>query len=186
MKIAHLLAVLAIGLLAGCSSEHLSTDIRTIAVNAAPRRAVTVFTPRDSDTFSEMANRQHGWLEGRLRGAINRQLAQSVRFQTAGNGGADGEIVFDNLRHGLTEVSADNYVVTINAEITIYSRSNSRSWLSDTIRQRTSGDRVAGHREITSHAGQIRSLGEFENPKIYQESLDSAVDKLALELVYGL
>ncbi len=186
MQINQLLAILAVGLLAGCSSEHLSTDIRTIAVNPTPRRPVTLLAPHNSDAFSEMANKQDSWLEGRLSSAINRQLAQSVRFQTARNNTADGEIVFDNLRHGLIEVSANNYVVTVNAELTIYSSGASRSWRNGATRQRTSGDRVAGHRELNSTAGQIHSLEEFENPSTYQESLDSAVEKLAIELVYGL
>ncbi len=186
MKLTQLLALLALGLLAGCSSEQFSSDIRTVAVNSTPRRPVVLLAPHNSDAFSEMANRQHGWLQNHLRDAINRQLAQSGRFQATRDDRADGEIAFDNLRHGLLEVSAHNYVVTVNAELTIYSNDTSRSWRNRTARQRTNSNRVVGHRELNSTAGYLHSLEEFENPGTYQESLDSAVDKLALELVHGL
>ena len=150
-----------------------------MAVNPTPRRPMVLLAPAKSDYFTEMANKQGGWLEGRLRGAINRELAQSVRFRTARGGQPDGEIVFDSVRHGLIEVSANHYVVTLTAEVTLYKGGGN-------ARSRSSESRTVGHREISTNSGEMHTIEEFEDARIYEQGLDSAVDKLALELVHDL
>jgi hypothetical protein len=169
MKMHNLLFLAAAVLLSGCASGHFSSSVKNVGINTAPARGIVVLAPDKANVFAAMAREHNGWLEGQLRASINRQLAQSERFQPAKGTAGDGVVAFNSLRHGLLEVSANNYAAQVIADISL---------LKD--------GKVVGNREITSTAGDLRPLMDFEDPKIYEEALTNAADKLALELVADL
>ncbi len=169
MKIFSLFIIAAAALFTGCSSGHFSSGVKTVSVNTAPQRGVVLLSPDKAPLFASMAGQRGPWLQGQLRAAINHQLLQSSRFQPA-KGAEDGQIVFDSLRHGLLEVSANNYAAQIVADITLL----------------TKNGKTVGSREITAMSGDMHSLIDFEDPKTYEDALIGASDKLALELVNDL
>ena len=190
MKIAHLLNVLAALSLVGCSSDHFSSKVHSVAVNSTPRHSYVLLSPAGAEAFSEMAKKEGGWLEDSLRAAINHELRQSSRFEPARSGQPDGEIVFDSLRHGLVEVSANKYLVTLTGEFTLTNgHINARAWSDkrrNDSREGANARQTVGHREFTANSGQPRTLAEFEDSRVYEESLNAAIDKIALELVHDL
>lgn len=169
MKTQSLFALAAAALLVGCSSGHFSSGVKTVSVNTTPQRGVVLLAPDKAPLFSNMANSRGPWLQGQLRAAINHQLSQSSRFQPA-KGAEDGQIVFNSLRHGLIEVSANNYAAQIVADVTLL----------------TKNGKTVGSREITATGGDLHSLIDFEDSKTYEDALIVASDKLALELVNDL
>ena len=206
MKTAHLLNVVAALTLVACSGDHFSSKVHSVAVNSTPRHSYVLLSPTGADAFSAMAKKEGGWLEDSLRAAINHELRQSSRFEPVRHGQPDGEVVFDSLRHGLVEVSANYYLVTLTVEFTLTNgHTNARAW-SDKKRELmngktrawmngnthsesrdwANGGQVVGHREYTSNAGQPRTLADFEDPRVYEEGLNAAIDKVALELVHDL
>jgi hypothetical protein len=169
MKMHHVLSVLLAILFAGCSSGRFSSSVKSVGVNTTPKREIVVLGPDKANIFNTMAREHNGWVQTQLRTSINRELAQTERFQPA-KGAEDGQIIFNSLRHGLLEVSANNYAAQITADITLMAANG----------------KVVGNREITSTGGNIHTLSDFEDPKVYEEAITAAVDKLALELVTDL
>lgn len=169
MKTLTLLSLAAAALLAGCASGHFSSSIKTIGVNTTPPKGVVVLAPDKANLFASMAQEHNGWMEGQVRLAINRELSQSTRFQPA-KGSEDGLVIFDSLRHGLVEVSPNTYAAQIVAEVTLKNKNG----------------KVIGGREITSTGGELHTLMEFEDSRVYEAALAGAADKLALELVNDL
>ncbi len=206
MKTAYLLNVFAALSLVGCSGDHFSSKVHSVAVNSTPRHSYVLLSPTGADAFSAMAKKEGGWLEDSLRAAINHELRQSRRFEPARSGQPDGEVVFDSLRHGLVEVSANNYLVTLTVEFTLTNghtdarawsdkrreieNGKTRAWMNGNTRNASrewaNAGQAVGHREFTANAGQPRTLAEFEGPRVYEESLNAAIDKVALELVHDL
>ncbi len=170
MKKIALLFLFAAFTFAGCSRDHFSSNVKVVGVNTTPRRATVVLSPNKAISFNNMAQERNGWLEGQLRTSITRELAESGRFQPAKAGDDDGQIVFNSIRHGLLEVSANNYAAQLTADISLVGKNG----------------KVIGSRDLSATAGQIHTLAEFEDSKTYEEALTSAADKLALELVHDL
>lgn len=168
MKMHHLLSLVAAALLSGCASGHFSSSVKNVGVNTTPQRGVVVIAPDKANIFASMAREHNGWLEAQLRTAINRHLSESERFEPV-KGTGDGTLVFNSLRHGLLEVSANNYAAQVIADISL-----------------VKDGKTIGSREITSTAGDLHPLIDFEDSKIYEEALSNAADKLALELVNDL
>lgn len=161
---------LIIGLaLAGCASGHFSSSVKNIGVNTTPQKTVVILAPDKANIFNSMAREQTGWLENQLHGAITHHLSESERFQP-GKAAEDGKIVLTGLRHGVLEVSPNNYAVQVVGEFSLFNKAGKK----------------IGDREITSTAGNVQPLTEFEDSKTYQESLTSATEKMALELVSDL
>jgi|GEM_PF-4196100 len=161
---------LMIGLaLAGCASGHFSSSVKNIGVNTTPQKTVVILAPDKANIFNSMAREQTGWLENQLHTAITHHLSESERFQL-GKGAEDGKIVVTGLRHGVLEVSPNNYAVQVVGEFSLFNKAGKK----------------IGDREITSTAGNVQPLTEFEDSKTYQESLISATEKMALELVSDL
>ena len=104
-----------------------------------------------------------------VRSTIAREIAAGGRFQFVPTGGGDAQITIDSLRHGLIEVSANNYAVTVAGSVSV-----------------THGGKDLGPREFSATGGDIRPLAEFEQSATYEAALQTAFDKVALELVAGL
>lgn len=168
MKFYSLCTIIAAVFLSACSSGHFSSGVKTVSVNTATKRGVVLLAPDKANLFATMARERNGWLESQLRTSIQRELGQSARFQP-GQAGADGEVAFIALRHGLLEVSANNYAAQVIAEVEL-----------------RRGGKVVGNRELTATAGDLHSLNDFEDSKIYEAALTNAADKVALELVNDL
>jgi hypothetical protein len=170
MKIHSLLSLAAAILFAGCAGGHFGSNVKNVGVNSTPQRGVVVLAPDKANLFGSMAREHNGWLQEQLRASINRELSQSTRFQPVKGTSGEGQIVFNSLRHGLLEVSPNNYAAQVIADISLV----------------TSNGKTIGNREITSMAGELHSLFDFEDPKTYEDALTNASDKLALELVNDL
>lgn len=170
MKKLALLSLFAVITFAGCSRDHFSSGVKVVGVNSTPRRQTVVLSPSKANSFNSMAQERNGWVEGQLRTSITRELSESGRFQPAKGNEDDGQIVFNSIRHGLLEVSANNYAVQLTADFSLIGKNG----------------KTIGSRELSATAGQIHTLAEFEDSKTYEEALTSAADKLALELVHDL
>lgn len=170
MKMTALLFLFAAITLAGCSRDGFSSGVKVVSVNTTPRRPTIVLSPERANSFSSMAKERNGWVEGQLRTSITRELAESGRFQPAKGNGDDGQIVFNSIRHGLLEVSANNYAAQLTADVSLVGKNG----------------KTISNRDLTATAGQIHTLAEFEDSKTYEEAMTSAADKLALELVHDL
>jgi hypothetical protein len=170
MKTHSVLSLAAVLLFAGCAGGHFGSSVKNVGVNATPQRGVVVLAPDKANLFAAMAREHNGWLQGQIRAAINRELSQSSRFQPSKGAAEDGQVVFNSLRHGLLEVSPNNYAAQIVADISLVADNG----------------KIIGNREITSTAGALHSLLDFEDPKTYEDALNNAADKLALELVNDL
>ncbi len=170
MKKTALLFLFAAITLAGCSRDHFSSSVKVVSVNTTPRRPTIVLSPNKAASFNNMAQERNGWIEGQLRTSITRELSESGRFQPAKDGTDDGQIVFNRIRHGLLEVSANNYAAQLTADVSLIGKNG----------------KVIGSRDLSAMAGQIHTLAEFEDSKTYEEALTSAADKLAMELVHDL
>jgi hypothetical protein len=169
MKQHTLLSLAAAALLAGCASGHFSSGVKTVGVNTAPLRGVTILAPDKATVFAGVARDQNGWLEGQIRASIDKELAQSDRFRPA-KGADDGRIVFNSLRHGLLEVSPNNYAAQIVADVSLVDHNG----------------KTIGNRELSSTSGDLHPLVDFEYARTYQQALAGVADKLALELVNDL
>ncbi len=170
MKNISLLFLFAAITFTGCSRDHFSSGVKVVGVNTTPRRATTVFSPDKGGSFNSMAKERNGWVEGQLRTSITRELEESGRFQPAKGNEDDGQIVFNSIRHGLLEVSANNYAAQLTADVSLVGRNG----------------KTISTRDITATAGLIHTLSEFEDSKVYEEALTNAADKLAMELVHDL
>jgi hypothetical protein len=153
----------------GCASGHFSSGVKTISVNAKPQKEIVVLAPEKANIFSAVAREHNGWLQAQLQNTITHQLSVSDRYQPGKPGQEDGQIIFTGLRHGVLEVSPNNYAVQIVAEISLMR-----------------GGKKVGEREITSTCGNVQPLISFEDSRLYEESLINASEKLALELVSDL
>ena len=170
MKKTALLFLFAAITFTGCSRDHFSSGVKVVSVNTTPRRQTIVLSPSKATSFNSMAQERNGWLEGQLRTSITRELSESGRFQPAKGNEDDGQIVFNSIRHGLLEVSANNYAAQLTADVSLVGKNG----------------KTIGSRELSATAGQIHTLAEFEDSKTYEEAMTSAADKLALELVHDL
>src|SRR4051812_36890327 len=144
---------IAAAILTGCSSSHLPGDVRTISLAPAARRPPVVLAPAKATTFARMADAHGTWAANQLRATISRELANGGRFQPATTGQGDAEITIESLRHGLVEVSADHYAVTVAGTVTI-----------------THGAKNLGQREFSGTGGDVRPLMDFEDPKTYEDA----------------
>jgi hypothetical protein len=170
MKAPVAFAVIAVAVaFSGCASEHLPSSIHAISLSPSARRAPVVLAPARASAFAQMANEHATWAANQLRSSIARELTATGRFQAAPNGSGDAEIAIDTLRHGLIEVSANSYAVTVSGAISI-----------------TQGGKSLGQREFSGTGGDIRPLVDFEDPQKYKAALQGAFDKVALELVSAL
>ena len=170
MKMLHFLSLAAAVAFAGCASGHFSSSDKSIAVRTTPQKEIVVLAPDKANVFTTMAREQNNWLTAQIQAAITHELSLSSRFQPGKGGAGDAQIVFNSLRHGLLEVSANNYAVQVVAEVSLLGH----------------GGKKVGDREITSTSGNIHTLADFEDSKTYQEALLSAAEKLSLELVSDL
>ena len=165
----YLSLILAMALL-GCASGHFSSSVKTISVNTTPQKEIIILAPDKANVFATVAREHNGWIQAQLRNTIIHQLSQSDRFQPGKGGADDGQINITGIRHGVLEVSPNNYAVQVVAEITLVGH----------------GGKKIGDREITSTSGNVQPLREFEDSKTYEESLINASEKLAVELVSDL
>jgi hypothetical protein len=170
MKASLGVAIVAVAVaFSGCASEHLPSSVHAISLAPEARRAPVVLAPTRAAAFTRMANERDSWAANQLRSAIARELVATGRFQAAPAGGGDAEISIETLRHGLIEVSANSYAVTVSGAISI-----------------NQGAKSLGQREFSATGGDIRPVAEFEEPQVYEAALQGAFDKVALELVTAL
>ncbi len=155
----------------GCASDHLPSSVRTVSLAPAARQQPVVLAPAKANVFSRMAGERSTWAANQLRAAIAREIANGGRFQTqpTGSGSADAQIAIETLRHGVIEVSANNFAVTVSGTVSI-----------------THGAKNLGTREFSATSGDIRPLLDLEDPRNYEAALQGALDKAALELVADL
>jgi hypothetical protein len=165
----YLSLFLAMALL-GCASGHFSSSVKTIGVETRPQKEIIILAPEKANVFMTVAREHNAWIQAQLRNTITHQLSQSGRYEPGKGSGDDGQIVITGIRHGVLEVSPNNYAVQVVAEISLVGR----------------GGKKIGDREITSTSGNVQPLREFEDSKTYEESLINASEKLALELVSDL
>ncbi len=128
-----------------------------------------ILSPARENYFSQIAREHNDWLVTALNTAVRRELANGGRYQNAPTGTADAEITFETLRHGLIEVTADNYAVQLSGSASV-----------------TKGSKQVSSHDFSSTSGAIRPLKDFEDTKNYEEALQGVVDKVALELVTSL
>jgi len=152
-----------------CAKNELPSGIRTVSIAPAARQAPLVLAPARATAFARMAEERGSWAVNELRAAISRELAASGRFQAAPSGSGDAQIAIESLRHGLIEVSANRYAVTVAGAVNLHR-----------------GSENLGQRDFSGTSGDIRSLAEFEDPAVYEEALRGTLSKVALELVAGL
>ena len=162
-------AVAAFIALAGCANDHLPSSVRTVSLAPAARQQPVVLAPSKATVFARMAEERSTWAANQLRTAIARELASGGRFQPQPTGTGDAQIAIETLRHGVLEVSANNFAVTISGTVSI-----------------TQGTKSLGVREFSATSGDIRPLLDFEDPRNYEAALQGAFDKAALELTAAL
>jgi hypothetical protein len=164
-----LIALVMAILLSACASNHLPPDVWSISLAPAARRPPVVLAPANGAAFARMADERGTWAVNQLRSTIAREIAAGGRFQSAPTGLGDAEISIGSLRHGLVEVSANSYAVTIAGTVSI-----------------ARGGKDLGPREFSATGGDIRPLADFEQPANYEAALQTTFDKAALELVTAL
>src|SRR5215207_86197 len=124
---------------AGCASDHLPSDARTISLAPSARQAPVVLAPARASSFARMANERGTSAVNQLRSAIAREIAAGGRFQASPVGSGDVVMTIDSLRHGLIEVSANSYAVSVAGSVSI-----------------TRGEKSLGTREFSGMGGDIR------------------------------
>lgn len=164
-----LAAAVVVVAFSACAGNHLPSDVRSVSLAPAARRPPVVLAPARGTAFARMADERGAWAVNQLRASIARELAAGGRFQPLPNGTGDAEITIESLRHGLIEVSANSYAVTVAGAISILH-----------------GAKSLGQRDFSATSGEIRPLTDFEDPGIYEAALQGTFDKVALELVSGI
>lgn len=170
MNVPFRLFAVALALVTGaCASKQLPGNVRTVSLAPAARQTPVVLAPSRATGFARMAAERNTWAVNQLRSTISRELAAAGRYQPVPTGQGDAQITIDTLRHGLIEVSANQYAVSVAGTISV-----------------ARGNESLGQHEFSGTSGQISPLSEFEDPAKYEEALQGTFDKVALELVTGL
>jgi hypothetical protein len=170
MKPHTLLSLATIALLAGCASP-LSNKVHTLDISNTTTKGTAIIAPPKATDFTNAAARQSGFVEHELRAGTGEGIEQIQRFQRATKNSADATIVFDTIRHGVTNVGSGLFAPTVEAVIRIVG---------------TDG-KVIASRQQSATSGEIHPLDAFvKNPELYRNAVSVASKKLGLELASGL
>lgn len=171
MKLRILLSSMAIFTFVGCSSSGLSTHVQTLSVAAGTTRATTILAPQKAGEFTAFAARESSFVERELRDSTSDSIEQFQRFRRGSEGRTDATLVFDSIRHGVTDVGGGLYAPIVQADAHVAG---------------VDGKNLL-RRSGSATSGEIHELHVFvTNPDLYREAITIAAKKLAMELTSAL
>lgn len=172
MKITALITVFTAMLLVGCAnSNSLSRKVQTLAVQSGTTKPTVIIAPIKATEFTAAAARQTTFVETELRNSTADSLGNFGRFSSPQGRTSDATLVFESIRHGVTQIGSTQYAPTIEAVVRIVGANG----------------KTLASRKQSATSGELHSLQDYvNNSALYRDAIAIAVKKLSMEIASGL